>query len=229
MESTRRVWAAGPRIGVIRPGELDVVDRGNHAPYVHERFARRLIGCRVDQPDIGRQRKGDPNQAVLPQVAEINGRVSIGAEIIGIDGPEEWIVGLRIELAAPLEQLKSRLRARGRELETVARHVAVGARPSVAAQAMEAPVHERAEPARDRIARLGTAIEWASWLDANLLLLRRCRGAADAHRHRGGEYKAACGELMPRSHRIFSSLRRRLSVSVVMGAPASRVTATPAA
>ena len=152
---------------------------------------------------IRRQRKWDPNQAVLAQVAEITCRVPVAAEVIGIDRPEERIVCLRIELAAPLEQLKSRLRARRRELEIVGRHVAVGARPSVAVQAMYAPVHEGAEPTRDRIARLRTAIEWAFGFDANLRALRR-RGPADAHRQCRGQCKAARGELMPLSHRVFS-------------------------
>jgi hypothetical protein len=68
---------------------------------------------------------------------------------------------------------------------------------------MDAAVHEGAEPTRDRIARLRTAIEWAFWVDANLRALRR-RGSADADRQRGGQYEAADGELMPLSHRVFS-------------------------
>jgi hypothetical protein len=134
--STCGVRAARPRVCVVETGQLDVVDGRNHTPDIHQRFARWRVRRRVDQPDVRRQRKCDPNQAVLAQVAEITCRHPVRAEVIGIDRPEERVVGLGIELAPPLEQLKSRLRARGRELEIVGRHVAVGARPSVAVQAM---------------------------------------------------------------------------------------------
>src|SRR4030095_14959156 len=60
---------------------------------------------------------------------------TFGAKIIGMDRPKQRIARLRIELAPPLEQLESRLRARRRELEIVGRHVAVSARASAAGSA----------------------------------------------------------------------------------------------
>src|SRR4030095_1457942 len=106
----------------------------------------RLVGGWIDQADIRRQRERHPNQAVLAQVSEISRRVAIGSEIIGVDRPEQRVVCLRIELATPSKELKSRLGTYRRELETVGGHVAVGTRASVAVQTVKAPSHERAAP-----------------------------------------------------------------------------------
>ena len=52
-------------------------------------------------------------------------------EVVGVDRPEQRIVGLRIEAPPPLQQLESRLDAGRGQLEAVRRHVAVGAGAAV--------------------------------------------------------------------------------------------------
>jgi hypothetical protein len=57
-----------------------------------------------------------------------------------------------------LKELKPRFHAGWRELETVRRHVAVGARATVPGQSIQLPVEERAEAADDGIAGLTAAM-----------------------------------------------------------------------
>jgi hypothetical protein len=166
--STGAVWAAGPRVETVRSGELHIINGRNRAPDVDERFARWCVGDGINQFDVRRQRECDPDETVLAEIAEIAGVVAVGPEIVGIDRPKERVVCLRLELSTPLEGLESRLGTPGRELKTVSWHVAVGACPSVAAHTVQASIHEGAEPARNRVARLRAAIKRASRLDAYL-------------------------------------------------------------
>ena len=102
----------------------------------------------------------DADEAVLAEIAEVAGAVTVRPEVIRIDRPEQRIVGVRIPPPPPLEELKPGLDACRRELEAVRRHVAVGARASVSTQSVQFPVGKRAEAADDGVAGL-TAQSWA--------------------------------------------------------------------
>ena len=181
------VRAAQPCDAIIRASEGDIVDRRHAPPHVHERLGRRRVRRWIDQPDIRRQREGDPDETVLPQIAEITGTVAVGAEIIGVDRPEQRIVGIGIELPPQLKQPEPRLDTRWRELEIVGGHVAVGARASVTAQTLESPVEERAEAACDRVAGLAAAVGGLAFrFTAAVRVLPRGRriDRAGFHQHR---------------------------------------------
>ena len=140
-----RVRASGRRgIDAIGAGDGDIADRGHGAPDVGDRFAGRARRGRarhrrpaVEKLDVCGQRDRDANQAVLCQVREIVCGRSVDAEIIGIDGAEEWIVN-----AGRDHLRKPSLRRRRRQLEVLGVHVAVGARPAIAPQAGEGSVVE---------------------------------------------------------------------------------------
>jgi len=85
-----------PGIDSVWSRQLHVIDARYRAPDVRDRLARRLVGCRIDEPDVCRQRQHDSNQAVPSKIAEVTGIVSVGAEIVGVDGAEERIIGVRI-------------------------------------------------------------------------------------------------------------------------------------
>jgi hypothetical protein len=91
-----RVRAARPHDAEVGARERDVVDRWNAPPHVHERLRRRQIGRRIDQSDVGWQREGDPDEAVLTEIAEIRGVLAVDPEIVRIDRPEQRIVGTGI-------------------------------------------------------------------------------------------------------------------------------------
>jgi hypothetical protein len=57
-------------------------------PYIHERLGRGRVGRRIDEPDIQRQREGNPDEAILAKIAEVIGAVAVGAEIVRIDRPK---------------------------------------------------------------------------------------------------------------------------------------------
>jgi hypothetical protein len=132
----------------------------------------------------------------------------VRAKVIRIDRSEERVVCLRIELATPLEKLESRFGAGRRQLKIVRGHVAIGAGPPVSAQTVKAPVQERAETARDRIARLRAAVELTPWFNAHPGVLRRGRGATNPHGERGDEDKAPHSKLKSRVHGVRSFDRR---------------------
>ena len=144
---------------MVRSGERDIVHRGNAPPHVDFRLRRRQVGRRIDEPDVGRQRERDPDEAVLAKIAEIAGALAVGPEVIRVDRPEQRIVGIRIPPAPPLQELKPRLHAGWRELETVRRHVTVGAGAAIRGQSIQLPVEERAEAAGDGIAGLTAAVD----------------------------------------------------------------------
>jgi hypothetical protein len=73
---------------------------------------------------------------VLPKVGEIMGKV------VGVDGPEERIVCLRVGAESPLERLITLFHVLGCELEVLARHVAGRTRSAVAVNVGEAQREE---------------------------------------------------------------------------------------
>jgi hypothetical protein len=83
--------------------------------------------------------------------------------------------------------------------------MAVGARPPVCAQIAQAPIHEHAEAARDRITRLRAAVEWPTWFDADLWILGWSSGSAKRHREHRGQQKTPHSELKSRFHAVLSS------------------------
>ena len=155
---TRRVRAPRPRIAAVRAGDLDIIDTGNHPPDVGHGLRRGCVGRRVDQLDVRRQRKRDADQAVLTQIAEVGGMDAVDAKVVGVDRPEERIVGAGIAFAPQNKSLEPRLCVRRRELEVVLRHVAVGARTAVAVEPMRVTIQESEQAANDRRARLATAL-----------------------------------------------------------------------
>jgi hypothetical protein len=154
LESAEGVRQARPRVGIAGPGQRDVVDTGYAAPDVHERLARREVGRGVDEPDVRRQREGDPDETVLAQIAEVVRLVAVGPEIVGVDRPEQRIVRVRIEYPHQLQESKSRFDVGRRQLEAVGRHVTVGARAAVGAQTAQPAIEERDSAAHDRVAWL---------------------------------------------------------------------------
>lgn len=155
--STELVRAAWPRIDIVRSREGHVVHRRHAPPHVHERLGRRRVGQGIDEPDIRRQREGDPDETVLAEIAEITGALAIGPEVVCVERPKQRVVGSRIAPEPFLEELEPRLDVGGRALEIVRRHVAVHARAAVCAQAIQPPVEERPEAAQDRVAGLAAA------------------------------------------------------------------------
>jgi len=77
------------------------------------------------------------------------------AEVVGVDWPEKRIVSIRVELPAELERLETSLRVRGRQLEAVGRHMAIGASASVTAEATDLAIEKRMQTAFHR-STLGT-------------------------------------------------------------------------
>ena len=124
------------------------------------------------EPDVRRQREGDPDEAVLAKIAEVAGVVAVGPEVVGVDRPEQRIVGVGIPLAPALQELEPRLDVGRRQLEVVGRHVAVGAGAAVAAQAIQLPVEERAQAARDGVAGLAAAV--VAWRSDSRPACRSC-------------------------------------------------------
>ena len=104
--ATGVVRSARPQDAVVRAGERDIVHGGNASPHVDFRLRRRQIGRRIDEPDVGRQRERDPDEAVLAKIAEIAGALAVGPEVIRVDRPEQRIVGIGIPPAPPLQELK---------------------------------------------------------------------------------------------------------------------------
>ena len=168
--STEDVRAAWPRIDTVRSGEGDVVHRRHAPPHIYERLGRRGVGRRIDEPDVRRQRKGDPDQPVLAEIAEIGGVVAVGPEVVCVDRPKQRVVGIRVALAPDLQALEPGLGVGGRELEMVRRHMTVGAGAPVRAQALQVTVEERLASAFDRAAGLAAAA-----VSFTVRIRRRCR------------------------------------------------------
>ena len=136
-----------PWIAAARSAECHVQHRRHAAPDVDRGVGRRLVGRGIDQPDVGRQRKDDADEAVLPQVAVVAGPIAIDQEVVGINRPEQRIIGFWIEDAQQLEQPVAELDVRRRELEGTRRHVAVGAGSPVPAEPRRSAVQKREQPA----------------------------------------------------------------------------------
>ena len=152
-----RIGVAEPRVLPVIAGERHVVDAGHHAPDVDEGFARHETRGRVHELHVLRQRQGDADETVFPQIAEVVSGLAAGAEIIRVDGAKERVVRIAIEMAAELQELEPRFHVRGRELEAVARHVAVGAGAAVAVEAVQTTIEESKESADDSVAGLAAA------------------------------------------------------------------------
>ena len=90
------IRAARPQNAIVRSRERHVVDRRDAAPHIHELLARRLVGDRVNQPDLRWQRHRDPDETVLAEIAEVARVVAVDPEIVRIDRPEQGIVGIGI-------------------------------------------------------------------------------------------------------------------------------------
>jgi hypothetical protein len=201
--STEEVRTACPGIRAVWSGEGDVVDRRHHPPDVHERFGRRRVGRRIDEPHVRRQRERDPDESVLTKIAEVARVFAIGPEIIRINWPEQRVVGLWIESTEPLQQAEPRLSAGRRELELVRRHVAVGARAAVGVETSQSPIEERAKAADDRVAWFASAVEGLMLqLGAVAASVFRLSGVAGAHEEGGHQYEAADDEERSCSHGI---------------------------
>ena len=146
--SRRRRSGRGATDSIVGSGQRHVVDRWDAPPHVHERLGRRRVGRRIDELDVRRQRKRDPDQAVLAQVAEIAGALAVDPEVIRVDRPEQRIVGVRIESAPPLEAAGTaprRWRARA------------GSRPSPCGSRRTSARCRRGRPACGRRTRRGRA------------------------------------------------------------------------
>ena len=160
--TTSWVRAAEPWVFEVITRQLDVIDGGNHPPHVDAALTRRQVGRRIDEPDVRRQIERDPNQAVLPQIAEIVGVLAVRAEVVGVDRPEQRIVGLRIESSEETQKPESLFDVRRRELKMVRGHVAIGAGAAVSVQAAQASIQERQPAADNRSARLAPAVGGSS-------------------------------------------------------------------
>ena len=152
-----RVRSSRPRIGAVGSRERDIVDARNRAPHVDECLRRRRVGRGIDQANELRQRKRDPDEAVLAKVAEVTRVLAVGPEIIGIDRSKQRVIGVRIPAPPPLEQLEPRFDVGRRELEMVRGHMAVGARTAVGLESAQPAVEERERAAHDGAARLPAA------------------------------------------------------------------------
>ena len=154
----RVVRPARPGVRAVRPRQRHVVDARHGAPHIHERLAREAIGGGVDEPDIGRQREDDPDQAVLAKVAVVVGALAVDPEVVGIDRPEQRVVRAAIPAAPQLQEPEPRLDAGRRQLEVIRRHVTVGARTSIPDQSARLAIEERQQAANDSIAGLAIAV-----------------------------------------------------------------------
>ena len=151
------VREARPWILAVIARELDVVHGRDHSPDIYKGLARQRA-IQPDEPDVRRQVKFDPYEPVLPQIAEIAGVLTVRAEVIGVDRPEQRIVGIRIEPSEEAQKPESLFDVRRRELEMVGRHVAIGAGTAVSVQPAQPSVQERQTAADNRRAGLAPAI-----------------------------------------------------------------------
>jgi hypothetical protein len=178
------VRSARPWIPVIGTGERDLVDRRHSSPDIDNSLGRRGIGRGIDQPHVRGEWEGDPDQTVLAKVAEIAGAVAVGPEVVRVDRSKQRIVGIGMTRPPELEQLESRFDIGRRELEVVRGHVAVGARPSVSAQTVQAAVEEREETARNGAAGLAATLPIVTIRPGlGMLGLRRWRDMSGARSH----------------------------------------------
>ena len=111
---------------------------------------------------FSRQGHRHANEPVFHQVREVARVVSVYAEVVGVHRPEERIVRVLVVLPFRLQRIEPGSGSRGRELEAIRRHVAVGAGASVAAEFFEIAVVEGCTTSRHRIARRLVAIEMRS-------------------------------------------------------------------
>jgi len=120
----------------------------HHAPHIGEALCGRAVRRGVDHAHVRRERQRHANERVLPKRREIAGLIAVDPEVVGVDRPEQRIVRVRIVRSTQHEDAKPLLDRCGRELEFIGRHVAVGARATVAVQAVETPIDEGLEPSR---------------------------------------------------------------------------------
>jgi hypothetical protein len=170
--SDARIELISPElIGPAEPGVIDrvwsgqryVVHARHASPYVGDCLGGRGVCGWIDEPEVRRQREGDPDEAVFSQIAEVAGLVTVAPEVIGVDRPEERVVGVRVESAHELEQPKPRLNDGWRKLKAVDGHMAVGARASIRLEARESSVEERAAAPVHRVARFAVALTTIVW------------------------------------------------------------------
>jgi hypothetical protein len=83
--------------------------------------------------------------------------LAVQPEVIRVDRSEKRIVRSSVEAARYLQQAVADLDIGRRQLEMVARHVAIGAGPSIPSESGDVPVDEREKTACDGVARFAAA------------------------------------------------------------------------
>ena len=110
------------------------------------------MGGRIDQPHVRRQRENDADQAILPQVAVVARLLAIDAKVVGVDRPEQRIVGMGVVASPLLQELEPALHGGGSQPELFGRHVTVATGAPIAVESRQVAVEEGEEPAKDRSA-----------------------------------------------------------------------------
>jgi hypothetical protein len=111
----------------IGSGDGDIQDGSDRAPKVNESLVRRLIGGRVDELDVGRQRNRDADQPVFHQVRKVRCILAVHSKVVGINRTKEGIVSVLVVGQPGEEGLEARLYGRRGELEAFGGHVTIGA------------------------------------------------------------------------------------------------------
>jgi hypothetical protein len=82
----------------------------------------------------------------------------MAAEIVGNERAEQRVIAVLVSLPAPLQEMKAGFRIRGRQLEVVSRHVAIGTRAAIAREAVQPAIQERKEAAKHGLTGFSAAI-----------------------------------------------------------------------
>ena len=152
------IRCAGPGIESVGASELHVRHAGDHAPDVDRSLIRWRVAGRVDQPDVRGQREDDSDQTVLSQVAIVRRLFAVDAEVVGVDRPEQRIVGLVVVSTPLLQPLESCLHCRRRQPELFRDHVAVGAGAAITVQSTQVAIEKGDQPAQYSSARFAAAL-----------------------------------------------------------------------
>jgi hypothetical protein len=100
------------RIHRVGASDRDVGYRHDGAPQIDERLVRRTTCRRIDHLDVVRKRHRDPNEPVLDQVRVVARVVAVDAEVVGVDRPEERIVGSLAVRESIVQRIEPCLRRR---------------------------------------------------------------------------------------------------------------------
>src|SRR5258705_2108751 len=76
----------------IRSGDCDVAHGHDRAPEIDRGLIARLTGDWINELDVQWQGHCHAHESVFHQVREVNRAVSVYAKVVGIHGPEKWIV-----------------------------------------------------------------------------------------------------------------------------------------